>query len=117
MQEQNEDGLKEWSQNKFSSGGQFVGALYGNTDWALARLVWSSALAYVAGRDGVQEEVLSDQEIIAMANKAFGQTVDHDLTGKPITDYNVLLMGAYGPAVRRLVRLARANPDRLEGSN
>ena len=53
---------------------------------------------------------LSDEDICQMASEAFGQTVDHDLRGNPITDYSVLLMGAYGPAIRRLVHLARQYP-------
>jgi hypothetical protein len=55
-------------------------------------------------------EVITDEQLFAMANRAFGRVVDHDLRGNPITDYSVLLTGSYGPAVRRLVELARANP-------
>jgi hypothetical protein len=36
----------------------------------------------------------------------FGKTVDWDMRGTPITDCSVLLHGAYGPAVMRLVNLA-----------
>ncbi|GLX87867.1 hypothetical protein Pfra02_04360 [Pseudomonas fragi] len=53
---------------------------------------------------------LTDEALCQMAAKAFGKVVDYDLRGNPITDYGVLLMGAYGPAVRRLVELARAYP-------
>lgn len=49
---------------------------------------------------------LSMSDYLRMANEAFGRVVDHDLLGNPITDYDVLLRGAYGPAVRRLVELA-----------
>ena len=45
-------------------------------------------------------------EFREMATKAFGRVVDHDLTGKPITDYDVLLSGAYAPAIKRLTELA-----------
>lgn len=40
-----EAGLNEWAKGKFGVGGKFIGQLYGNTDWALARLVWSEARA------------------------------------------------------------------------
>lgn len=53
---------------------------------------------------------ISDDELLAMANKAFGKVVDYDLMGNPITDYRVLTIGAYGPAVRRIVELARQYP-------
>jgi hypothetical protein len=43
-----ESGLEEWAAGKFGVGGAFRGELCGNTDWALARLVWSAALAYAA---------------------------------------------------------------------
>lgn len=39
-----ETGLEEWVAGKFGVGGAFRGELCGNTDWALARLVWSAAL-------------------------------------------------------------------------
>lgn len=41
-----------------------------------------------------------------LANEAFGTAVDCDMRGSPITDCDVLLIGAYGPAVMRLVNLA-----------
>ena len=43
-----ESGLEAWAAGKFGAGGAFRGELCGNTDWALARLVWSAALAYAA---------------------------------------------------------------------
>ena len=43
-----ESGLETWAAGKFGVGGAFRGELCGNTDWALARLVWSAALAYAA---------------------------------------------------------------------
>lgn len=43
-----ESGLEAWAAGKFGVGGAFRGELCGNTDWALARLVWSAALAYAA---------------------------------------------------------------------
>lgn len=54
----------------------------------------------------VLAEPLNMDKLHALANEAFGETVDHDFHGKPITNYDVLLMGAYGPAVYRLVNLA-----------
>jgi hypothetical protein len=41
----------------------------------------------------------------ARANNV-GRVVDADMRGTPITDASVLLYGAYGPAVMRLVNLA-----------
>lgn len=56
---------------------------------------------------GVDERAaLSADNYISMAKEAFGRVVDHDLRGNPITDYDVLLGGAYGPAVKRLIELA-----------
>ena len=43
--ENSEDGLEEWAKGKFGVGGRYTGKLYGNTDWALARVVWSAALS------------------------------------------------------------------------
>lgn len=45
-------------------------------------------------------------ELLRVANEAFSQVVDHDFAGNPITEYGVLLWGAYGPAVLRLINLA-----------
>lgn len=53
---------------------------------------------------------ISDDEILKLADQAFGQVVDYDLRGNPITDYRVLTIGAYGPALRRIVALARQYP-------
>lgn len=61
-----------------------------------------------------QGEPLTDDKILEMADKAFGQIVDYDLHGNPITDFRVLTIGAYGPAIRRLVRLARSHADPAE---
>lgn len=44
-----EDGIEEWGMGKFRHG-RYIGQLYGNTDWAFARLVWSAALEYERGR-------------------------------------------------------------------
>lgn len=41
-----------------------------------------------------------------MAATRFGKAVDWDMRGRPITDCCVLLQGAHGPAVMRLVNLA-----------
>lgn len=43
--ERSEEGLEEWAEGKFGIGGRYTGKLYGNTDWALARVVWSAALS------------------------------------------------------------------------
>lgn len=44
--------------------------------------------------------------LLAMANQRFGKSVDCDMRGTPITDFQVLLNGAYRQAVMRLVNLA-----------
>lgn len=49
---------------------------------------------------------VTSAELLRVADEAFGQVVDHDFAGNPITDYSVLLWGAYGPAVTRLINLA-----------
>jgi hypothetical protein len=50
--------------------------------------------------------------LLAMANQRFGKSVDCDMRGTPITDFQVLLHGAYRSAVMRLVNLAVArHPD------
>lgn len=41
-----------------------------------------------------------------LGSERFGKAVDWDMRGNPITDCWVLLHGAYGPAVMRLVNLA-----------
>jgi hypothetical protein len=46
--------------------------------------------------------------LLAMANHQFGKAVDCDMKGTPITDFQVLLQGAYRQAVMRLVNLAVA---------
>ena len=63
----------------------------------------SSATSAPAGPD------LSHLRVLA--NKAFGKAVDCDMRGSPITDCDVLMHGAYGPAVRRLVALALTRHD------
>lgn len=49
---------------------------------------------------------IDQNEFRQLANQAFGEKVDNDFFGKPITNYDVLLDGAYGPAIMRLVTLA-----------
>lgn len=49
---------------------------------------------------------IDKSRLLALANTTFGQPVDCDMRGKPITDCDVLLYGAYGNAVMRLVNLA-----------
>lgn len=44
--------------------------------------------------------------LLALANDKIGRGVDADMVGNRITDCDVLLWGAYGPAVMRLVNLA-----------
>lgn len=54
----------------------------------------------------VQKELLVTMEQLReLGKEAAGQVVDHDLSGNPITDYDVLFMGAYAPAIQRLVSL------------
>jgi len=49
---------------------------------------------------------LDTGRLLALANEQFGRAVDCDMRGTPITDFSVLLRGAYGPAVMRVVNLA-----------
>jgi hypothetical protein len=44
--------------------------------------------------------------LLGLANDKVGRGVDADMVGNRITDCDVLLRGAYGPAVIRLVNLA-----------
>jgi hypothetical protein len=44
--------------------------------------------------------------LLKLANQSFAKAVDCDMLGSPITDCTVLVHGAYGPAVGRLVALA-----------
>lgn len=48
--------------------------------------------------------------LLALANKHFGKSVDCDMHGGSITDCDVLLHGAYGPAVMRLMNLVAEEP-------
>lgn len=52
-----------------------------------------------------------------LAREAYGQVVDYNAFGEPITDYDVILTGYYGPAVKRLAEMAaiRLNPAVPEG--
>ena len=54
--ENSEEGLEEWANGKFGIGGRYTGKLYGNTDWALARVVWSAALSRAAPSAVSQEQ-------------------------------------------------------------
>jgi hypothetical protein len=54
----------------------------------------------------VRPKEIEISELLKLANEAFGQSVDCDFNGNMITNYDVLLWGAYGPAVTRLVNLA-----------
>ena len=49
--------------------------------------------------------IVDMSELRALANQAFGRQVDSYFNGGAITDYDVLLHGAYGPAVSRLCNL------------
>jgi hypothetical protein len=42
-----------------------------------------------------------------IAREAASQVVDYDFEGNPITEADVMLMGAYGPIIERIVTLAR----------
>lgn len=48
--------------------------------------------------------------LLALANKHLGKSVDCDMHGGAITDCDVLLHGAYGPAVMRLMNLVAEEP-------
>lgn len=62
--------------------------------------------ALIAQAKAAQDERAAFESYAELAKEAFGKVVDHDFSGNPITDYDVILNGAYGPAVRRLVCLA-----------
>lgn len=49
-----------------------------------------------------------------LANEQLGKAVDWDMVGSPITDCDVLLHGAYGPAVMRLMKLVAGEPAQLD---
>lgn len=49
---------------------------------------------------------LDISKLLAEANRQFGETVDWDMRGTPITKASVLMHGAYGRAVTRLLNLA-----------
>lgn len=53
-QDEREAGFEAWAKGKFSYG-KFIGQLYGNTDWALARKVWSAAMDYASTRPAQTE--------------------------------------------------------------
>jgi hypothetical protein len=53
-----------------------------------------------------ESNIIDIGRLLALANKEFGKAVDCDMRGSPITDCDVLLHGAYGPAVLRLVNLS-----------
>jgi hypothetical protein len=49
---------------------------------------------------------VDSSRLLALANEKFGEVVDSDMRGTPITKAAVLLHGAYGRAVIRLINLA-----------
>lgn len=49
---------------------------------------------------------MNQDDIIRMAREQASATVDYDFLGQPITDADVMLMGAFGPLVVRLVTAA-----------
>ena len=66
-------------------------------------------LGYIEGLDKsrrcVGPVILDRNELRLIANDAFAETVDWDFVGNPITNFDVLINGAYGPAVARLCNL------------
>jgi hypothetical protein len=62
LDENSEEGLEEWAKGKFGIGGRYTGKLYGNTDWALARVVWSAALSRAALSANHSELVLPERK-------------------------------------------------------
>ena len=50
---------------------------------------------------------LNWEQVAAMAKECCTNVMDHDLTGKPITEADVLMMSAFGPLVVRLVNHVR----------
>jgi hypothetical protein len=52
--------------------------------------------------------------LLALANKHFGKSVDCTMNGAPITDCDVLLHGACGPAVMRLMNLVAEEPGPID---
>jgi hypothetical protein len=61
-------------------------------------------ISFVSG----QRAGIDPGRLLALANRHHGRAVDCDMRGTPITDFAVLLHGAYGPAVMRVVNLAVA---------
>lgn len=51
---------------------------------------------------------MTKEEIIGLVREAASKTVDYDLMGNPITDADVMLMGAFGPLVLRVAALVAA---------
>lgn len=52
-----------------------------------------------------KEMLVTMAQLRELGKEAAGKVVDHDLLGNPITDYDVLFVGAYAPAIQRLVSL------------
>ena len=58
-----------------------------------------------------QASIILDWALLRrLSNERFGKSVDCDMRGTPITDCDVLLSGAYGPFVRRLLTLVALQP-------
>lgn len=55
-----EDGLNEWASDRFSSYGKFKSTIYGNTDWAFARVIWSAALEYERAKSKFSQGLTND---------------------------------------------------------
>lgn len=89
-----EDGLEDWAKGQFGVGGKFTGELYGNTDWALARKVWSAALEYSAKVEADWQ--LAPIEPTQEMNDAFHRaiTVWLDEIGEDADVYKAMLKAA-----------------------
>lgn len=73
LTQESEAGLDQWAKGKFTMGGRYSGDLYGNTDWAFARLVWSAAL---------------ERTQLSQGGEAVAWHTDDHLTDKSATTYD-----------------------------
>jgi hypothetical protein len=98
-----EAGLNNWAEGKFRVSGSYTGELYGNTDWALARVVWSAALATRDARIAELEDGLhaahnrvaryadEREQLRAELAGLKSETADLESDLEQITDHNIEL--------------------------
>ncbi len=133
-----ESGLEAWAAGKFGVGGALRGELRGNTDWALARLVWSAALAYAAPVSEAKAQepdcdrsacgdfspgpcdnpdcsARRDRTVVAPAAKAQGVAIPEptDSTLDAMRREGLSIDGAYSRQFVETVKLKTKNVDRL----